>query len=439
MFSSLFFYYSSFGRGAVVPSSTSRSSAPSCGVRSSAAKFYFMGSGSADACPRVPRHSVSHQHARSVPNWVQCARHEAQRIELNRFSSGQRTWACGPGPKPGDLPPNAPFCPRSRCPFVPEARPSCAEHRLSDELATLFKYGPNVSVPAFMIPTFRSFRERMHGRCFVLLGDSTMVETALDLALLLGAHATFEDFITSATRMPQAHRNNTLRWHGGVARFFPNQRNMSIVHLPHRSTGSAVVFRYIGHSNLMGQHMGIKSLENATLRAEIRAFADEVCGSRRREVWLQSGYHDTKSKALGCETVLPPWWKESALSAFDWVETLAPQRAWLSRDYTCQIAVGGNVTMIEAWVEPALRGRRGWRYVDHRRAWMCDELGQWARPDPHTGPIKRGYAAGYSQYCCNHLSVLRTLLAIHTISEVALEPPSRACTPTPRRRSPPVL
>lgn len=64
----------------------------------------------------------------------------------------------------------------------------------------------------------------LRGRCLILLGDSTMAETAHDTAILLHGltGASLETYLYNATRMPtaatytDAHNNSVLRLVGGA-------------------------------------------------------------------------------------------------------------------------------------------------------------------------------------------------------------------------------
>ena len=59
-----------------------------------------------------------------------------------------------------------------------------------------------------------------------------------------------------------------------------------------------------------------------------------------------------------------------------WLETLAPTRLWLSRQFVNQHNYSVSTTtkhnVLERYWRQQLKHRRGWTYVDHREAWRCE-------------------------------------------------------------------
>lgn len=272
--------------------------------------------------------------------------------------------------------------------------------------------------------------ELLRGKCMVLLGDSTMTETAHDLAVLLFGltGSSFDNYLRRATRMPshattRLENNVSLLHVGGNVHGAEASVGNGQGHLASRDEGGdgafvtfapthrrmwftaprwnvTVVHRFIGHASLMGNGMGIRSLNAPELRQELEALVAERCGARPRVLWLQSGYHDVENVKL------LPLFRFFFARAVDWAETLAPRRLWLSR----QAAEHENVTAVEDWVRTSgIPPRASWTYVDHRRAWTCAVLDT-ERVSMHTGTIMQGFHS--PDYCCYHLSCLRTWLAV---------------------------
>ena len=292
---------------------------------------------------------------------------------------------------------------------------------------------PTDLLPATNASVASATGELLRGKCLVLLGDSTMTETAHDLAVLLFGltGAAFDSYLRRATRMPshatvRLENNVSLLHVGGNARgaeasvgnghpasnddgdgdgdgngafvtFAPTHRRMWFTAPRWNVT---VVHRFIGHASLLGNGMGIRSLNAPELRAELEALVAEQCGARPRVLWLQSGYHDVENVKL------LPLFRFFFARAAEWAETLAPRRLWLSR----QAAEHENVTRLEDWVRTSgLPRRTGWTYVDHREAWACS-VDDTERVSMHTGTIMQGFHN--PDYCCYHLSSLRTWLAV---------------------------
>lgn len=266
--------------------------------------------------------------------------------------------------------------------------------------------------------------KRLHGTCLILLGDSTVAETAHDLAILMGAP--FERYLYAATRMNLSEPSGIIRAPEAnesgpplVARFYPGHRNFTIESSPPWDV--VVYHRFIGHSSLSGNYEGIRALAHPRLRTDIEQDAASACGNRSRELWLNSGAHDPEARPEETHaTQLSASFANAARSAIGWAETLAPRRLWLSRhssaahharcsrrDYECRGSIF-HLEAIEAWWRQELHPRPGWAYVDHREAWECEQSKD-ADVPLHTGAIALWHNASY---CCYHLSMLRTLCAL---------------------------
>ena len=94
----------------------------------------------------------------------------------------------------------------------------------------------------------------------VLLGDSTMIEFANDLAILLSGMASDKDalekYLFRTTRVSAGYAHYDLPNHVSED-YFGNHRNMTIYS---KQLNSYIRMRYIGHSNLNKEDMGVKSL-----------------------------------------------------------------------------------------------------------------------------------------------------------------------------------
>ena len=162
-----------------------------------------------------------------------------------------------------------------------------------------------------------------------------------------------------------------------------------------------------------------------------------------REVWLNTGDHDIMYSEnrdgvhrvdrrgppehdpyglFANTTVGPPFISSEFASvlngAMDFVERLAPSRAWLSRNFGAPMTTAvyeRAFHRIEGWARHEVRStarRDTWRYVDHLDVWSCHARGAQSVP-LHTGAIMRGYLN--RSYTDLYLSTLRTLAAVWTI------------------------
>ena len=165
---------------------------------------------------------------------------------------------------------------------------------------------------------------RLRRRCFILLGDSTMAETAHDLALLSGA-----DFTTWLQRATRMHVDESKLSSNGVSgAFYPDHRNFTLS-LP---GGGRVYERFIGAVKLADNGEGVRVLQNPALRATIERSISATCGELPRELWLQTGYHDPEGHLLrGHSRPITEAYDEAVNASLPWLEALAPKRSFLSR------------------------------------------------------------------------------------------------------------
>lgn len=190
--------------------------------------------------------------------------------------------------------------------------------------------------------------------------------------------------------------------------FSPNHRNFTI---ESHELDTFIVHHFIGSSELMGNLMGISSLEDRGLRREIEMQVNTNCGSRPRTVWLQSGYHDIAKRDGSSRTKSTD---QNILHAIAWAETLAPSRAWLSRHVAFKESEILNVTGFENRVSQLLLNRNSsWDYIDYRVAWACENDSNWHFP-VHLGAIA---LYSNSSYAHAYLSMLRTQVALLSVPE----------------------
>ena len=209
------------------------------------------------------------------------------------------------------------------------------------------KMVPQHLYPALIAPATAVANAHLRGKCFLLLGDSTMAETATDLGLVLGTSLiNLERELRRLWGWNETTSPSRAKLNGNTFRFHPSTRNMTIVSPEH----DAIVYhRFVAHPapTLVGNFKGINSLHDVPLRHEIEASATRLCGTRDRVLWLQAGYHDVAGNgalAQAGETAATTRnkWATDASAALTWLEGLAPERSWLSRH------VGKNV-----WTDPS--------------------------------------------------------------------------------------
>ena len=109
-------------------------------------------------------------------------------------------------------------------------------------------------------------------------------------------------------------------------------------------------------------------------RSDIEREVGAACGSRRREVWINSGDHDivyARHSRYGDWDVYGLLNSSASLSAefervyrgaLAFAESLAPVRAWHSRNWPAE---PDAMARIELWVRRELSSRPSWRYIDH--------------------------------------------------------------------------
>jgi hypothetical protein len=100
----------------------------------------------------------------------------------------------------------------------------------------------------------------LRNKRLVLLGDSTMIEFANDLAILLSGIASdseaLEKYLFRTTRVSAGYAQYDLPNHVSEV-YYGNHRNMTIYS---KQLNTHIRMRYIGHSNLNKEDMGLRTL-----------------------------------------------------------------------------------------------------------------------------------------------------------------------------------
>lgn len=100
----------------------------------------------------------------------------------------------------------------------------------------------------------------LRNKRLVLLGDSTMIEFANDLAILLSGVASdrdaLEKYLFRTTRVSAGYAQYDLPNHVSED-YYGNHRNMTIYS---KQLNIQIRMRYIGHANLNKEDMGVRSL-----------------------------------------------------------------------------------------------------------------------------------------------------------------------------------
>ena len=127
-----------------------------------------------------------------------------------------------------------------------------------------------------------------------LLGDSTMIEVANDLAILLSGlasdKATLDKYLYRTTHIDAEYSNFKLKNHVNED-YFGNHRNMTIFNT---RTNTYIRSRFIGHYDLGKDDMGIVTLVEERFQPELRCLLGFNGCPKPDVVILNSGYHDRR-------------------------------------------------------------------------------------------------------------------------------------------------
>jgi len=284
----------------------------------------------------------------------------------------------------------------------------------------------DVSNPGLALAT----RKKLENTCIIMLGDSTMSETLIDLVGFLGGRMPW--WSQAQQTQPQSD-SNFLFSPGGKDP--GGRRNSTATFKDH---GIVIHYRFTGHYDTTENHLGFQTLQHAALRTEIESTVLSDCGDRKRVLWLESGPHDysnsmhchesewiqwpaPKKKAkpehavhsckessnpfvMNKTTLRPididPNFAASFRDSISWAETLAPTRMWLSRHFQAikrdaiqYVSNLGNV--MDDFARSETESRPGWTYVDHHQAWACEYEPE-ARVQTHFEHDKdRGYRCAF--------------------------------------------
>ena len=202
---------------------------------------------------------------------------------------------------------------------VPEV---CRERRLVDIPHAVGALPVSLAVKMHLFDT-PAVRAGLSNKCVVLLGDSTMQETAHDLVILLSGIASHSDtlhsYVQQATRqggqtqvcvpfepVPELlfrPQDTELDCDQGVSvNFFGDHRNMTIA-------ASSLKFymrmRFTGHPELPKNMAGIQTFFAERFQEELRGLLDSACdGSPPDIVVINSGQHDVESSQEAYEEAM---------------------------------------------------------------------------------------------------------------------------------------
>ena len=133
-------------------------------------------------------------------------------------------------------------------------------------------------------------RSCLRDRTVLLLGDSTMTETAHDIAVLLAqlGHDEAEQYLRNATRSSQPSALDL--GDAGTASFYPNHRNMTI-HIA--ASNTTLIHRFTGHHNISLNTGGTATFSAPEFQEELSCLLGEAVGCRTPDIILvNSGLHD---------------------------------------------------------------------------------------------------------------------------------------------------
>mmetsp|Transcript_3387 Transcript_3387/g.7245 ORF Transcript_3387/g.7245 Transcript_3387/m.7245 type:complete len:438 (+) Transcript_3387:326-1639(+) len=281
-----------------------------------------------------------------------------------------------------------------------------------------FDVTPNTTIPSTRI------RELMADRCYILLGDSSMMEQFEDLLHLIGVNRTSIVTKLHSGRIEVGERFEALKGMLDPEVFnTKTHRSTRYVDVESKAFNASIMIRFTGHYNPAMNHLGLPSLLNSDFQDSIKRDADSACGDRDRVLWAESGPHDWSNSLICNYRQYPPlkgWvekklpevcdktkgannpllladkvpvnvsqvYRDNADKAVSFLETLSPLRIWVSRHHDTgpPHAHFGNV--IEDFWRRKIAGLAGWRYADHQMAWICEATPEWQIPTHmNKGPL----------------------------------------------------
>lgn len=302
----------------------------------------------------------------------------------------------------------------------------------SSNLLTAVETPRGATVPRNLVPLLSTPASSFLGNdtCLVLLGDSTLTETAQDMQLFLELNqepARCPLATTTATSTNPIF--NFSNWVHKMSNTFPRTGKEVTYQYPHsnitfhtlnrlfyiEAAGLSIYFRFIGHSNLRKNNMGLATLNDAKVRKAILHGINRLCGTKKKVLLLQSGYHDAAASSAHY-----PVSREVVDTALTWLQQdvlAAGEKAYFLARQVGAVAEGGprermqslfdHVRDFMTQQEKSEAYRGVWHFVDCRAAFICHQphresfgLGG------HVGAIARGYInTSFPHY---YLSVLQT-------------------------------
>jgi hypothetical protein len=171
---------------------------------------------------------------------------------------------------------------------------------------------PNTTIPSTRI------RELMADRCYILLGDSSMMEQFEDLLQLIGVNRTSIGTKFHSGRIEVGERFEALKGVLDPEVFFTKTHRLTrqrYVDVESKAFNASIMVRFTGHYNPAMNHLGLPTLLNSDLQDSIKRDADSACGDRDRVLWAESGPHDWSNSLICNYKQYPPLkgWDEEKL------------------------------------------------------------------------------------------------------------------------------
>jgi hypothetical protein len=267
------------------------------------------------------------------------------------------------------------------------------------------------------------------GQCFILLGDSTLSETGIDLGFLMECGGN-KCINSTETYLQWAHfscnqpvqQTSFFRGRFMNASFFHGNRHWLLESPVYNVT---VYMHFIGHANFRDNFQGLQSLLDQTVQQRILHNVNTYCGSRPRVLWLNSGYHDMRAANHHPERFedIFDWLSSNVVPSISSRSGDVINSLFLSRQPPPSYPPGHRLTMIErlqgdpkrmiafnSFIKNITDHKGGWTYVDYKEALACHKNGSTYGLHGHIGAI--GKYIDSVNFHNQYLSILQTMLAL---------------------------
>ena len=213
----------------------------------------------------------------------------------------------------------------------------CASY--SSRLLAAVETPPGTKIPRSLISLLSTPAESYlkDGLCMILLGDSTLTETAQDIQLFLELNSdisqysgfNFSEWVYRMSNTNAKHREVVYNYPNSIITFHTMNR---LFFLRSVSSNFHLYFRFIGHHNMHKNNVGLASLNNSkaqkailhgivlyffvsckTINCYLKGVERTCPPNGKRILWLQSGFHDAASS-------LPVLTYDETVSILLWLE-----------------------------------------------------------------------------------------------------------------------